>query len=237
MPGLKWKDNMKEFSLASALVTGSSHRQLHYNCQDAIALHQDDGFIVGIVADGCGSGRHSQVGACLGAEFAMEFCKRHFRKSQFDAAFLLQNMIEYLHQLCDLQMPSDRTAFIEDHFLFTLFGFVSTPQETHLFHAGDGYIVVNSKEWRIDHDNRPRYIGRHLLGGKATLLTERFPTAEIERLLIGTDGLRDFPGPLTELWENEDYFTNPAALPKQLTDLASQSVLKDDVGVVLLRAR
>jgi hypothetical protein len=226
---------MRTFEIATGLSTGHTHRKLAYNCQDAYAIHHEKDLIVGVVADGCGAGRHSEVGAQLGTAFVMEFCKRHFRHERFDAAFLLQNLIEYLHQFCDMQMPSDRERFIEDHLLFTLFGFVVKPTDTHVFHAGDGFVGVNEEVWNIDQNNIPSYIGRHLLGQKATIVSESYKTDKIERLLIATDGLRDLAEPVLP-WTNKDvWYSQPVNLPKFLDEASAAGILKDDCAVVMLR--
>ncbi len=179
---------------------------------------------------------HSEVGAQLGARFVLDFCIRNCKQGPFDAALLLQALIEYLHQLCDIQQPRDRNAFIEEHLLFTLLGFIVRPQQTDIFYAGDGYMQVNDKLTKLDHGNRPPYIGQHLLGKKATLLTDKLATSSLDRLLIGTDGLRDLPTPISELFDDPDNVHNPVALPRYLTTLAHAGVLKDDVAVVMLGA-
>lgn len=235
----KWPDciatAMNHFATASGLATGYSHRQLHYNCQDAYALHKEDGFIVGVVADGCGSGSNSEVGAQLGAAFAMNFLVRHCRRQEFDATFLLQHLVEYLHQLRDLHQPANPANFVENYLLFTLLGFVVTPKRTHIFHSGDGYLGVNGVIRSIDHGNRPRYIGLHLIGERGAMLTESLNTADLQSLLIGTDGLRDWPDDLQQICGEDEFFENEIALSKRLTGLAVEGTLKDDAAVVLLR--
>lgn len=226
---------MKPFAIASGLATGFSHRRLHYNCQDAYILHVEERLVVGVVADGCGSGSNSEVGAQLGAAFTLNFLVRHCRRQEFDATFLLQNLVEYLHQMRDLHQPMDPAKFVENHLLFTLLGFVVTPGKTHVFHSGDGYLGVNGLIRNIDHGNRPRYIGLHLLGERGTLLTESMNTADLQSLLIGTDGLRDWPGDIAGMCGEDAFFENEVALPRRLTELALEGTLKDDAAAILLR--
>lgn len=226
---------MNPFATATGLATGYSHRRLHYNCQDAYALHKEEGVIVGVVADGCGSGSNSEVGAQLGAAFAMNFLVKHCRRQEFDATFLLQNLVEYLHQLRDLHQPRDPAHFVENYLLFTLLGFVVTPRRTHIFHSGDGFVGVNGEIRAIDQGNRPRYIGLHLLGERGAMFTEATDTAGLQSLLIGTDGLRDWPGELGQMCGEDTFFENEIALSRRLTDLAVEGTLKDDAAAVLLR--
>jgi Protein phosphatase 2C len=227
--------DMNGFRIASGLSLGQSHQKLQYNCQDAYAMHQGDKLIVGVVADGCGAGRYSEVGARLGVQFALEFCKRNFGHGTFDAALLLQGMFAYLHELCDLQQASERDLFIEEHLLFTLVGFVSTPALTHVFYAGDGYIILNDRVWNLDAGNRPSYLGRHLLGEKISLFTDQIATADLHRLLIATDGLRDMAQPVTSLLDDDTFFQDERALPSTLQGWANAGILKDDAAVLMLK--
>lgn len=47
------------FSNATASVIGSSHYKFFYNNQDSYNFYQDKYCIIGVVADGCGSGSNS----------------------------------------------------------------------------------------------------------------------------------------------------------------------------------
>jgi len=46
-------------------TAGSLHRNSNRNNQDSFAFQQGDGYIVGVVADGCGSAYRSEFGAHL----------------------------------------------------------------------------------------------------------------------------------------------------------------------------
>jgi hypothetical protein len=56
----------------AATIQGRDHLLKRTNAQDAYALHVTPVGVVAIVCDGCGSGRHSEVGAALVAHFAAE---------------------------------------------------------------------------------------------------------------------------------------------------------------------
>ena len=58
---------MRGFQVAGGSVTGRAHAVLGRGNQDAFAWVDDDGVLVAVVCDGCSSGRHSEVGAHLGA--------------------------------------------------------------------------------------------------------------------------------------------------------------------------
>jgi hypothetical protein len=99
--------------------------------------------------------------------------------------------------------PSDEMkALISDCLLFTVVGFVMTPEMTHIFSLGDGVFALNGEVTVIPpmEGNRPVYM-TYALTGTALDTTNpdllRFtvqksiPTAEVESLLVGTDGCTD----------------------------------------------
>ncbi|WP_250631271.1 protein phosphatase 2C domain-containing protein [Rhodoflexus caldus] len=83
------------FKNATASVIGSSHYKLYYNNQDSYSFYQDRTCILGVVADGCGSGSNSEVGAKLGVDFVVNFCKKNFSRNPFDKNLLENALIEY----------------------------------------------------------------------------------------------------------------------------------------------
>jgi len=56
---------MKKFNSASASVIGSEHVRLNLNNQDALLVTENDNYLMGVVADGCGSCKHSEIGSNL----------------------------------------------------------------------------------------------------------------------------------------------------------------------------
>lgn len=236
------------FTNASASVIGSTHYKLNYNNQDSYGFYQDDTCIVGVVADGCGSGSNSEVGSRLCTDFVVNFCKKHFSNHAFDAELLQTAVLEYLRNLVKNQQTSDEQDFIENYLLFTLFGFVIQPKHTFVFHSGDGIYLINDKVMIIEQDNRPRYIAKNLIGGNAQIEVEQIATHELHRLLIATDGLMhlhekfvhgDVVAGMTsigDLFEADAHFSNMVSLPKAFTDLSiNKNVLKDDTTLIMLK--
>lgn len=67
---------MKNYQVLSGSTVGTTHQKLNYNNQDSYELIQTSNYIIGVIADGCGSGHKSEVGAHLGANFACKFISK-----------------------------------------------------------------------------------------------------------------------------------------------------------------
>jgi hypothetical protein len=174
--------------------------------------------------------------------------------------------------LCFLQAVSGELGegVIGEALLFTLVGAVVTPEHTLVFSAGDGLWALNGEAHRLGPfpNNAPPYLAYGLLKpGAVSLQTNTLrPTAEVDSLLLGTDGAVDLAGlaeaqvpereepvgPLSQFWSEDRYFANPDALRRRLALLNRESVradfsarrlervpglLSDDTTLVVLRRR
>ncbi len=207
-----------------------------YNNQDAYRVHHEEGFIVAVVCDGCGSSVASETGSKLTAEFVVNYCVQNFRSS-FSGEVLLDAILGFYKQ-CALQVLStDPARFIEDHFYTTIVGCIISDTGTVLFSAGDGVIVVDEEIELIDQQNIPQYLAYHLTQQKQVEFKVRvLPGNKITRLLIATDGLED-------LWNegeeekaikalfSKEHFRSDVALEKYL---CKQENLSDDTTVVMI---
>ena len=67
---------MKSHEFASGVLQGADHRYLRTNCQDSVRVFRrtlnDNTVIVGVCADGCGTGEHTEVGAQIGVNIATD---------------------------------------------------------------------------------------------------------------------------------------------------------------------
>ncbi len=237
-----------EYNVAISSTIGSSHQKLFYNNQDAYSFYQDKNLICGVVADGCGSGTNSEVGAALGVNFVVNFCKHHFTKKDFDADELSQAIVNYLRNIVQNQQTDEELEFIENYLFFTLFGFVMSPQKTYIFHSGDGVYILNDQKVVVEQNNRPQYIAKNLISGKTNIETTHIETSKLNRLLIATDGLLHLDDKLEngeqignlskieDLFEQNTYFDDEVALPKFMIDLAiNKNILKDDTTLMMLK--
>lgn len=226
-------DSEKLLQLRGGMVVGLDHSQWQNNRQDAfyceVNIIHNQLYWVGVVADGCGSGKHSEVSASLLPLFTT---KQIMHLLQFATPVLQIPMALYpsivaflqrIQQLVPFETTREKSVFVQDYLLATVIGFVINESEGVLFHAGDGYWAENGVVTRIEHDNRSPYIGYHLvpieLRHDAGQLPRCFSTqiidaTELDSLAIATDGFSEalllrlfkesLPGPLgIQLWMNK----------------------------------
>lgn len=245
------------FELASGSVVGASHRASGRNNQDAFCTWSGPEALIAVVADGCGSGRHSEVGAQLGARLTVEALRRSLDSGQGVEEALECTRLDVLSELGRLSsaLGGDLSALVQDSLLFTLLGAIVTDQGAWVFGLGDGVRAING-DVSVESfpDNAPPYVGYALLedGSQSRFSVHpRIPVEELSSLLIATDGLVPLVGPrLPELWRDDRHFRNPQALSRRLTQLARETpridwdvrrvareraLLTDDATLVVIR--
>ena len=213
------------FSMKRGLIAGRHHIVYSMNCQDSLCAktfkrHKDTCHI-GVVADGCGEGTRSEVGAHMATSFLiqrMEELLMEGKAAEEIPTKLFHDLLRFLHgQMAGLALMYNSyqaaVQFIKDHMLFTVLGFIITPKTTVIFALGDGVIVLNDMIDVRDENNHPFYISYHLvdksyLVNKGAPLplkfdTYIFPTEYLERLAVGTDAWADEMGVLLSLWDEK----------------------------------
>ncbi len=242
------------FDIAAASVMGREHARAGRNNQDALCLRVEGESLVAVVADGCGSGAHSEVGAQLGArcvaQAALEVLRRGVGVE--DEGFLPAVREEVLSFLSSLASRLGG-AMVGEHLLFTIVGAVVMPARTLVFSAGDGVWALNGEVHALGPypNNAPPYLAYGLLTPGAVPLERQalVSTDEVMALMVGTDGVGDLAkltearvpesdervGPLSQYWTNERYFQNPDALRRRLTVLGRESVRADFTARRLVR--
>ncbi|WP_257451652.1 protein phosphatase 2C domain-containing protein [Archangium lipolyticum] len=258
------------FELAAATVLGREHARAGRNNQDALWARASEHGLAAVVADGCGSGAQSELGAQLGARRVVEGALSLLGQVPVDSPEFLQRLGADV--LCFLQAISGQLGerAIGEALLFTIVGAVVTPEHTLVFSAGDGLWALNGDVHRLGPfpGNAPPYLAYGLLkpGVVALKANALRPTAEVDSLLLGTDGVSDLVGlagaqvpereepvgPLSQFWSEDRYFSNPDALRRRLALLNRESVradfparrlvrvpglLTDDTTLVVLRRR
>lgn len=256
---------MRSIELVGGTVTGASHRAAGRNNQDAFAWARAEHGVVAAVCDGCGSGRHSEVGAQLGARLFTQLAARLCGKGLSPEELLDSARRLLLAQLGAVAAglvgdPIATTSLgeaVADHFLFTIVGALVDGEMVTPFSLGDGLVLHGEDRLLLGPfpDNAPPYLGYALLSSEDTTHCFRLrlhpsrPLAELELLLLGTDGIFDLeaaagqcvPGraapiePLTRLARDERVFANPDQLRRHLTIVGRQGLLPDDTTLVLLR--
>ena len=74
---------MKEFQMTYASIIGAVHEKLNYNNQDAVLVHRDKDLIIGLLANGCGSGKYTEVGARLITNYIKNYLLSHDELTKF----------------------------------------------------------------------------------------------------------------------------------------------------------
>ena len=259
------------FESAAGSVIGMRHLTAGRNNQDALRVTATSSATVAVVCDGCGSAARSEVGAWLGAELiASGIARRCHGARRFEKTVLEQVENELLDALrmMGARFGDDATRAVSESFLFTVIGAVVLAEETVIFAAGDGMFAINGEVVVIGPfaGNAPPYLGLALLErrsvpGAGLNILRRVPTAEVESLVIGSDGVGelvdgdrivpDLPS-FADFWDDDVFFQNPDALRRRLAKLnqprrdidwerrrvrKTAAVLDDDTSLVVIRRR
>ncbi|MBN3928036.1 MAG: protein phosphatase 2C domain-containing protein [Nostoc sp. NMS4] len=138
---------------------GTSHENQEIDCQDYGDYRIFDDVIVGAVADGAGSAKHSDVGAKLAVETALKYLSKiseYLRKrqhwwqkvyqalSQQEAEKLFTKTVNKV--IAELGKKADKENYSVNDLACTLLVFVATPDWVAAMQIGDGFIVRRSQE-------------------------------------------------------------------------------------------
>lgn len=228
---------MKTLEIASASVLGKLHRQQGKNNQDAYRIDRRDDYTIAVVADGCGSCPHSEVGAHLGVNLVVESILSLLSEAEEDQFWvkvqhrILQQLELVIRSIWGDPFPD----ILREYFFFSFIGVLITPSQTVIFSVGDGVIVYNGEITCIspDENNAPPYLVYHWFDRPDLAqwkIHHQFATSELQSLVISTDGFLDLLqltdhesnlqiSPLkqiSQLWEDDRYFRNPQILSRHL---------------------
>lgn len=249
------------WKLTGASIPGSDHtmpgKPGWKNNQDAYYLHEDDRMTIGIVADGCGSGNKSEVGAQIGVRLLGELIRESADRSlsasrdtitEWERLRIL--LLGQLSVLAQAMKGRSFTGIVGDYFLFSILGFIILPKITAIFHCGDGTFVIDEKMTKIGPfvDNAPPYVSYGLLGYEAhPLQVTTFPTDSVTSIAVSTDGvdyIPNFEQVLTGWTGTDALYSNPDLLRRKLALMNLEKVhdgilapgpLKDDTTLIIAR--
>lgn len=234
---------------ATGSVIGREHVRTQRNNQDGLGLLIQDDLLVGVVTDGCSSGRYSEVGARLGASWLAHWVPVHAERhgSVQSPAFIHDVTAGLLDFLDDVARrlhpdPAARPATVQDYLLFTFLVVVLTPAETCFFGLGDGVWGVNGEVRTLEagEGNAPPYLAYRLVGEALTgpvgslqpVVHAHWPTAAVDHVVIATDGAStidqraadrlpngDLVGGVAAMARDPRFGRNPSLLQKRLTVL------------------
>lgn len=190
-------------------MCGTEHRRTGRTCQDAYAWQRCGRALVAVVADGCGSGRYSEVGATLGARLWTNAMSRAVvargldgRSSVTDAWLSIfvgevwpqvrADVVRHLRGLAEA-MGDALPRVVSDHFLFTVVGAVITPAVAVVFSIGDGAYAIDDSVQEIGPfaGNQPPYLGYDLLDNTAVhplAVHACMATTTLDSIVLATDG-------------------------------------------------
>lgn len=154
---------MSTWKIFSASASGSWHQSRNTPNQDAHQVVSLPNACLGFLADGCGSGKFSQVGAQLGVRFLSRHTTKLLQKGyphDFIHSRLFTDLAEYLAALARLQNHDSQSLldFVGDYLLFTVMGIIANSTSVSLFTCGDGILAFDDHLIYLDQDNRPDYL-------------------------------------------------------------------------------
>lgn len=222
------------FAVAAGSVVGAEHRRTDRPNQDAWAWRDDGAVLAAAVADGCGSGRHSEVGARLGAAMWAEALRRWAPAFSSPADPALYRVVrrDVTAQLGALAaaMGGDPVEVVAEHFLFTVVGCVIAAGTAVVHAVGDGLYAIDGEVTELGPfpGNQPPYIGYDLVGdaGDAVVIAAVVDAAAIDSIALATDGALDLE-PLPPLWEDPRYLRNRDAIRRHLAVINREAVEPD----------
>jgi len=199
----------------------------------------------GVVSDGCGSARHSEVGAALTAATLGRWLAcglAHGLTGEVAVRGALSRLVRALSAIVGATMGSshwggqeERVRFVREHLLATAVGFYATTTEVVLFCWGDGVLLVDDETWLLDRQDRPDYPAYQLLRGRSPSASpaglpveiRKFRTAQVRRVAVATDGFD--PELLPQAFGKRD-----SALTRWMRVRAQDGHFRDDATVAML---
>ncbi len=219
---------MNNFQWAAGSVIGREHQWLNKNNQDAMLVTETDDCLIGIVADGCGSQPHSEVGAWLGVNLLAEAIAAHTPEPLTPETFHLlgEKVLAQLLKITNFQQ----------YYLFTLLGFIATKEDVFIFGCGDGIYAFNGDIKQLSFpENAPPYL---IYPSTKLELYDQIEISQLDSLLIATDGIEDWlrKKEINEFWQSEKYFKNPDQVRRRLAIAnKKEHLLKDDTTLISVR--
>ncbi len=197
-----------DFEIAGGSVTGRAHTLIGKSNQDACTWFRGEDCLIALVADGCGSGKRSEVGAELGARLLTwhlaQAVPGHVAKGgSLDAPALWEEaraaLLAELDRLARA-MGGSRGEVVSEYFLFTVVGLCVAGEQACVFSAGDGVFAVNGEVHELGPfpRNEPPYLAYGLLDAESTsgpaprfVVNRVLPRSRVDSVLLGTDGAGD----------------------------------------------
>jgi len=239
----------ERFAISRAVAQGRDHRRLHRDGQDGAAVAVSQVGLGLAVTDGCGSARHSEVGARLGAAWLAENAPAYLagsRTGEEGALTLERGLVTYLGAIATgiTTDPRRRAGIVHDLLLFSFVCAVVTDERVVVVGRGDGLVVHDGTLHVLDPGpgNSPSYVAYELSTDEAsrkdrTRVIVDARTHAATSLLLATDGLLPLasdPLALVSLVDRARGAKTPAWLARALRQLTDRGPVRDDVAAISL---
>lgn len=152
-------------------------------CEDSVFVKETESSVFGIVADGCSTGINSawasQLLCYLFSNWKVNIT------SDTDIKIVVNSLIDIKNNLVLSEMNLLSTAL--------LFHYDKESKVLLLRTLGDGYYVVNTDHYNVEHNNIPDYLTYHLYDIDSYL--EKYPILvyeKVESFCICSDGILSF---------------------------------------------
>lgn len=154
-----------------------------------------------IVMDGCGSGKHSEVGTRLFGQLFARKAKEYFDRGE---SICEENFTQVVNSIFEkmLELCSD-ISFIFQNYCFTILVCFETEDEFVVYSCGDGYIIKENEEGisfdKLDDGEYPCYYIYNYITDKSALVeykdgvsfnVTRFSKTDYFNVGVASDGLR-----------------------------------------------
>ena len=154
-----------------------------------------------VVMDGCGSGKHSEVGTRLFGQLFARKAKEYFDKGE---SICEENFIQVVNSIFEkmLELCND-ISFIFQNYCFTIMVCFETEDEFVVYSCGDGYIIKENEEGitfdKLDDGEYPCYYIYNFITDKDTLVeykdgvsfkVTRFVKTDYFNVGVASDGFR-----------------------------------------------
>ena len=154
-----------------------------------------------IVMDGCGSGKHSEVGTRLFGQLFARKAKEYFDKGE---SICEENFTQVVNSIFEkmLELCND-ISFIFQNYCFTILVCFETEDEFVVYSCGDGYIIKENEEGisfdKLDDGEYPCYYIYNYITDKSALVeykdgvsfkVTRFAKTDYFNVGVASDGLR-----------------------------------------------
>ena len=166
-----------------------------------------------VVMDGCGSGKHSEVGTKLFAQLFARKAKEYFDKNE---CINEENFIDVVNSVFEKMLAvSNDISFIFQNYCFTILVCFEFEDEFVVYTCGDGYIIKETKDGIsfevLDDGEYPKYYVYNYIIDKSLLKEYKdgvefkvthFSKDDFINVGVATDGLR-YSSNLLEVEKNK----------------------------------